>query len=69
MSNYRFIQEVEDMRVFNDGDSTMMEPRDVLGKVEYANGEEKDYGDFSRVDYHDDGRENMRMAEAADYNG
>lgn len=69
MSNYRMIQNTEEIGAYRDGDSTVLEPADVLGKIEFRNGVERDYNGFGAVDYHDNGRTDYRLAEAADYNG
>ena len=69
MANYRMIENVEEMSAYRDGDMTVFEPRDVVGKIEYQDGVKRNSPAFGRVDYHDDGRSDRRLAEAADYNG
>jgi hypothetical protein len=69
MANYRMIENVEDIGSYRDGDMTVFEPRDVVGKIERQDGRETDSPSFAREDYHANGREYRRLAEAADYNG
>jgi len=38
MANYRMIENVEEMSAYRDGDMTVFEPRDVVGKIEYQDG-------------------------------
>ena len=48
--NYKMIEEVKDRAVRRTGDSTVITNEDMVGKIEWREGESSYYGGF--VDYH-----------------
>lgn len=48
--NYKMIEEVKDRAVRRTGDSTIITNEDMVGKIEWREGESSYYGGF--VDYH-----------------
>lgn len=48
--NYKMIEEVKDKAVRRTGDSTVITNEDMVGKIEWREGESSYYGGF--VDYH-----------------
>lgn len=48
--NYKMIEEVKDRAVRRTGDNTVITNEDMVGKIEWREGESSYYGGF--VDYH-----------------